>query len=87
MAVLRGHEVWLDEVGAELDRQGVTIKRVRRQVTVRAAMADHERPREVAVGTRISVGMDGWDKRCADRGRYQAACDGLEFHRPLLKVS
>ncbi len=86
MAVLRGHEIRLDEIGAELDRQGIALQRVRRQIAVRAAMADHQGPRKfvlLAVATRVR--LDGRVKDRAEHGRQQSACNGSEFHRPLLK--
>ncbi len=85
MAVLRGHQVRLDEIGPELDREGVALQRVRRQVAVRAAMADHQGPREF-IPLAVAIRMDGQGKQGADRGREQAACDdgSKVFHRPLL---
>ena len=44
-AVLRGHQIGLDEIGALLDRQLVARERVLRPVARRAAMADDDRMR------------------------------------------
>ena len=44
-AVLRGHHVGLDEIGALLDRQLVARERVLRPVARRAAMGDDDRMR------------------------------------------
>ena len=44
-AVLRGHHVGLDEIGALLDRQLVARERVFRPVARRAPMADDDRMR------------------------------------------
>ena len=37
----------------------------------------------LAVATRVR--LDGWVKDRAEHGRQQSACNGIEFHRPLLK--
>jgi len=55
--VLGRHQVRLDEIGTELDGERIALERVRRQVAVRAAMADHQGPtRFVAVAAAVGAG-------------------------------
>ena len=49
--VLRGHQIRFDVVGAELDREGVSLQRVVGQVARGAAVPDHERRRLARTAT------------------------------------
>jgi hypothetical protein len=88
MPVLRRHEIGLDEVRAQLDRERVALQGVRRQVAVRAAVADHERPRKIGVVPSFVArvaGMRGWNERNAKRRCEQQSPDNASrFHRSLL---
>src|SRR5262245_36653173 len=77
VAVPGRHQVRLDEVGAELDGEGVTLQRVRRQVAVRAAVTDNERLAEIAIvaGARVR-----WTKSQDCSGEREPAHKKPRFH-------
>src|SRR5262245_62285844 len=77
MTVPGRHQVGLDEVGAQLDGEGVALQRVRRQIAVRAAVTDDERLAEIAIvaGARIRR-----TKSQDCRGERDAAREIPHFH-------
>src|SRR6267142_3186512 len=66
MAVLRRHEIRLDEVGAQLDGEGIPLERVVGQVTRGTPVADDER----RLASRLGACRrgDGEDGECQERG-------------------
>src|SRR5262249_41059710 len=77
VAVFGRHQVRLDEVGAELNGEGVALQRVRRQIAMRPAMTDDERLAEIAIvaGARIRR-----TKSQDCRGEREAARKIPHFH-------
>jgi hypothetical protein len=56
MAIMGRDEIGLNEIGTELYGQRIALKRVSRQVAVRATVPDHERPALVTVLALIGIG-------------------------------
>src|SRR5262249_36604688 len=70
VAVPGRHQVRLDEVGAQLDGEGVALQRVRRQIAVRPAVTDDERLAEIAI---VAGARGRWTKSKNCSGEREAA--------------
>src|SRR5262245_50636276 len=77
VAVHGRHQVRLDEVGAQLDGEGVALQRVRRQVAVRAAVTDNERRAEIGI---VPGARGRWTKSQDCSGEREAARKKPHFH-------
>ena len=89
-AVLGRHQVRLDVVRAQLDRQPVRLECVLGQVAARAPVADHERTRLLGFGggCRESDQGDGGEKRAgegAGRHRPKVSKPGAERPTPSTR--
>src|SRR3954464_3852138 len=84
VAVLGGDEIRLDVIRAELDCKRVALEGMRRQVAVRAAMADDQRPGLVRVSIVILARLHRRRHRASHRDRRdQSLRHASECHVPL----